>query len=162
MPLPTVGTAGLKGVDFVSSPPEPRPDGAPPLNSHSTPNSIESFSVTLAIVTSIITWRAGTSSRLIPADAAALRELPELAYVSEGQQSRQQVIYASQNWNTNIVGVNVDYQEIKSWPMKYGAFFTPQDVQAAAKVCTLGLNVATNLFGEDVDPTGSEIDRAAA
>src|SRR5688572_6840064 len=28
---------------------------------------------------------AGTSSRLVPADAAALRELPELAYVSEGQ-----------------------------------------------------------------------------
>ena len=100
---------------------------------------------------------AGTSSRLVPADAAALRDLPELAFVSEGQQSRQQVIYSNQNWNTNIVGVNVDYQDIKSWQMKYGAFFTPQDVQAAAKVCTLGLNVANNLFGEDVDPTGAEI-----
>jgi putative ABC transport system permease protein len=30
-------------------------------------------------------------------------------------------------------------------------------VQSAAKVCTLGLNVANNLFGEDVDPTGTEI-----
>ena len=43
-------------------PPEPRPDGAPPLNSQSTPNWMSSVSVTSAIVTSITTWRCGTSS----------------------------------------------------------------------------------------------------
>jgi putative ABC transport system permease protein len=100
---------------------------------------------------------AGTSSRLVPDDAAALRALPEVQYVSEGLQSRQQVIYSNQNWQTNIVGVNVDYVNVKSWPMKYGAFFTEHDVRSTAKVCALGLNVANNLFGEDVDPTGSEI-----
>ena len=99
----------------------------------------------------------GTSTRLVPADAAALRQVPEVAFVSEGIQSRQQVIYRNQNWQTSIVGVNVDYTSIKSWPMKYGAFFTEHDVRSTAKVCALGLNVATNLFGEDVDPTGSEI-----
>ena len=100
---------------------------------------------------------AGTSSRLVPDDAKALRKLAEVDYVSEGMQSSQQVIFGNQNWRTNIVGVNVDYTFIKSWPLKYGAFFTEQDVQSAAKVCTLGLNVANNLFGEDVDPTGTEI-----
>jgi putative ABC transport system permease protein len=100
---------------------------------------------------------AGTSSRLLPADAKALRLLPEVDYVSEGMQTRQQVIAGNQNWQTNIVGVNVDYTFIKSWPMKYGGFFTEQDVQSAAKVCALGLNVAQNLFGDDVDPTGVEI-----
>jgi putative ABC transport system permease protein len=99
----------------------------------------------------------GTSSRLRPADAAVLRELPDVQYVSEGLQSRQQVIVGNQNWQTNIVGVNVDYTYIKSWPMKYGGFFTEMDVSSTAKVCALGLNVATNLFGEDVDPTGVEI-----
>jgi putative ABC transport system permease protein len=99
----------------------------------------------------------GTSSRLVPADAAALRTAPYVEYVSEGLQSRQQVIVGNQNWQTNVVGVNVDYTFIKSWPMKYGAFFTEMDVSSTAKVCTLGLNVATNLFGEDVDPTGVEI-----
>jgi putative ABC transport system permease protein len=101
--------------------------------------------------------QGGGTARLFPADADALRKLPEIAYVSEGVQSRQQVVYAAQNWSTNIVGVNMDYQEIKSWPMLYGTFFTEYDVQAAAKVCTLGVNVATNLFGEGVDPTGVEI-----
>jgi putative ABC transport system permease protein len=100
---------------------------------------------------------AGTSSRLTPADARALRDLPEVDYVSEGLQSRQQVIAAGQNWQTNIVGVNIDFVFVKSWPLKYGAFFTEQDVQSAAKVCLLGQNVAVTLFGEDVDPTGVEM-----
>jgi putative ABC transport system permease protein len=99
----------------------------------------------------------GTSSRLVPADAAALRAAPYVEYVSEGLQSRQQVIVGNQNWQTNVVGVNVDYTFIKSWPMKYGAFFNEMDVSGTAKVCALGLNVANNLFGEDVDPTGVEI-----
>jgi putative ABC transport system permease protein len=101
--------------------------------------------------------QGGGTARLFPADAEALRDVPEVEYVSEGMQSRQQVIYSNQNWSTNIVGVNVDYTQIKSWPMKYGAFFTDNDVHVAAKVCTLGINVATNLFGEDIDPTGIEI-----
>jgi putative ABC transport system permease protein len=101
--------------------------------------------------------QGGGTARLLPADAQALRLLPDVKFVSEGIQSRQQVVYGSQNWSTNLVGVNVDYQEIKSWPTRYGGFFTEYDVQVAAKVCSLGLNVATNLFGEGVDPTGTEI-----
>jgi putative ABC transport system permease protein len=99
----------------------------------------------------------GTSSKLVPDDAKAIRTLPEVEYVSEGLQTRQQVIYSNQNWQTNIVGVNTDYVQIKAWPMKYGSFFTDDDVRSATKVCTLGINVAENLFGADVDPTGTEL-----
>ena len=98
----------------------------------------------------------GTSSKLTVDDAKALRELPEVEYVSEGLQTRQQIVIGGQNWQTNIVGVNVDYQSIKSWPTDKGSFFTDADVNAAAKVCLLGMNVAQNLFGDD-DPTGVEI-----
>ncbi len=73
--------------------------------------------------------QGGGTARLLPADAKVLRDVPEVEYVSEGLQSRQQVISSNQNWSTNIVGVNVDYTQIKSWPMKYGAFFTDNDVQ---------------------------------
>ena len=99
---------------------------------------------------------AGTS-RLTEADARSLRGQPTIAYVSEGVQSRQQVVNGSQNWQTNIVGVNVDFPSIKSWPPKYGAFFAEQDVTSVAKVCLLGSNVSDTLFGEGVDPTGTEI-----
>ncbi len=36
--------------------------------------------------------------------------------VSEGLQTQQQVIAGSANWRTSIVGVNVDYVNVKSWP----------------------------------------------
>jgi putative ABC transport system permease protein len=97
------------------------------------------------------------SARLTPEDAELLRALPDIEFVSEGVQTRQQVIYASQNWNTSVIGVNVDYQGVKSWPTKYGSFFSDYDVRTAAKVCVLGVNVADALFGENVDPTGAPI-----
>ncbi len=99
----------------------------------------------------------GHSPRLVVADAQALRGLPEIAYVAEGVTSRQQVIAGNQNWNASIVGTGVDYTLVKSWPMKHGAFFTEQDVQSAAKVVALGVNVAEILFGAEVDPTGEQV-----
>jgi putative ABC transport system permease protein len=99
----------------------------------------------------------GMSARLLPADAAALRTLPDVQYVAENVTSRQQIIAANQNTNSSIVGTNVDYIQIKSWPMKYGSFFTEQDVQSAAKVIALGVNVAELLYGQGVDPTGETL-----
>ena len=99
----------------------------------------------------------GHSARLVPADAEALRGLPEVAYVAEGVSTRQQMIAGNQNWNASIVGTGVDFPMVKSWPMKYGSFFTEQDLQGATKVVALGVNVAEVLFGPDVDPTGEQV-----
>ena len=99
----------------------------------------------------------GQSPRLVAADAVALRAVPGLAYVVESVTSRQQMVAGAQNWNASIVGTNVDFTMVKSWPMKYGSFFTEQDVQSAAKVVALGTNVAEILFGADVDPTGEMV-----
>jgi putative ABC transport system permease protein len=99
----------------------------------------------------------GTSSRLVVEDAQALRELPEVEFVSEVVSTRTQVIYGNQNWQTQVQGVNVDLPNIRAWPMKYGAFFSPEDVRSANKVCVLGSNVSDNLFGEDIDPTDQQI-----
>jgi putative ABC transport system permease protein len=68
--------------------------------------------------------------------------------------SRGQVIAGNQNWSTQVQGTDVDLPAIRNWPTKYGAFFTPQDVNTAAKVAVLGTVVADTLFGPDVDPTG--------
>jgi putative ABC transport system permease protein len=99
----------------------------------------------------------GSSSRMVPADADALRDHPLVEYVTEVSNTRSQLIYGNQNWGTNIEGVNVDMPAIRAWPLQYGSFFSPEDVRAAAKVCVLGANVSDNLFGEGVDPTGSTI-----
>jgi putative ABC transport system permease protein len=99
----------------------------------------------------------GNSSKLVPEDAEALRELPLIEFVSESASTRSQIIYGAMNWNTNIEGVNIDLPMIRSWPMRYGTFFSSDDVRVSAKVCILGANVADNLFGEGVDPTGETV-----
>jgi putative ABC transport system permease protein len=99
----------------------------------------------------------GASNTLTVEDAAAIRDLPGVQYVAPGVNTRAQVIAANQNWSTRVEGTDVDMPLIRAWPTKYGSFFTPQDVNSAAKVAVLGTVVADTLFGEDVDPTGQII-----
>ena len=99
----------------------------------------------------------GTSTKLVEADAEAIRELPEIGLVSEVVSTRTQLIYGNQNWSTGIEGTSVDLPAIRSWQMMYGGFFTPEDVKSANKVIVLGANVSDNLFGEGVDPTDTII-----
>jgi putative ABC transport system permease protein len=99
----------------------------------------------------------GNSTTLTPDDAAAIKQIPGVQYAAAGANSRAQVIAGNQNWSTQVQGTDVDLPQIRSWPNKYGAFFTPQDVSSAAKVAVLGTVVSGILFGDDVDPTGQII-----
>jgi putative ABC transport system permease protein len=99
----------------------------------------------------------GNSTTLVPEDAVAIRAIPGVQYVAAGANTRAQVIAGNQNWSTNVTGTDVDLPLIRSWPAKYGSFFSAQDVSGAQKVAVLGSVVANTLFGEDVDPTGQII-----
>jgi putative ABC transport system permease protein len=99
----------------------------------------------------------GTGVRMMPEDALALRDLPSVQYVAESVNTRSQLIYGNVNWNTQIEGTNVDLPLIRSWPIKFGSFFTEDDVRSAAKVIVLGSNVSDTLFGEGIDPTDVQI-----
>ena len=99
----------------------------------------------------------GMSNTLTAEDAKALRDLPGVQYVAAGVNTRGQVIAGNQNWSTRVEGTDVDFPLIRNWPTKYGSFFTPQDVNTAAKVAVLGTIVSETLFGPDVDPTGQII-----
>jgi putative ABC transport system permease protein len=68
-----------------------------------------------------------------------------------------QVINGSYNWNTTIQGVYPQFLFIRTWALKDGASFTDQDVNAAAKVCLIGLTVVANLFPDGEDPIGKSI-----
>ena len=99
----------------------------------------------------------GMSNTLMPEDAEALRSVPGVQYVVAVASTRGQVVAGNQNWSTSAEGTDVEMPLIRSWPTKYGAFFSPQDVASAAKVAVLGTVVADTLFGPDVDPTGQTI-----
>ena len=96
----------------------------------------------------------GNSTTLMPDDSAAIQKLPGVEFLAAGANTRVQVIAGDQNWGTQMQGTDVEFPSIRSWPNKYGNFFTAQDVASAAKVCVLGSFVSDTLFGEDVDPTG--------
>ena len=100
---------------------------------------------------------AGMATTLTAEDATSLRQVPGVQYVAAGVNSRGQVIAGNQNWSTQVQGTDVDLPAIRNWPTKFGAFFTPTDVNTAAKVAVLGTVVADTLFGPEVDPTGQII-----
>ena len=99
----------------------------------------------------------GNSTKLTPDDASAIKQIPGVEYAAAGATTRSQIIAGNQNWSTQVQGTDIDLPQIRSWPCKYGAFFTPQDVTSAAKVAVLGTVVSGVLFGDDVDPTGQII-----
>ena len=99
----------------------------------------------------------GASTTLTPADADAIRDVAGVQYVAATASTRAQIIAGNQNWQTRVEGTDVDMPLIRSWPMRFGVFFTSQDVASAAKVAVLGTVTADALFGEDVDPTGQII-----
>jgi putative ABC transport system permease protein len=100
----------------------------------------------------------GASCTLTEGDADAIRdEVPGVQYVAAGVNQRGQVVAGNQNWSTSVQGTDVDLPLIRAWPVRSGAFFSPQDVDSAAKVAVLGSVVSQQLFGEDADPIGQII-----
>ena len=55
-------------------------------------------------------------------------------------------------WN----GVDANYTTIMDWNVKEGRFITDEDIRNASRICVLGDEVATALFG-DKSPLGQEI-----
>jgi putative ABC transport system permease protein len=100
----------------------------------------------------------GAASSLKVEDVEAIRkEVSNVEYIAPGVNIRAQVIAGNQNWSTRLEGTDVDFPLIRSWPVKYGVFFSPQDVASASKVAVLGKTVSEVLFGPEVDPTGQMI-----
>ncbi len=100
----------------------------------------------------------GAASSLKIEDVEAIKkEVPNVQYIAPGVNLRAQVIAGNQNWSTRLEGTDVDFPLIRQWPVKYGVFFSPQDVSGAAKVAVLGKTVSEQLFGPEVDPTGQVI-----
>ncbi len=90
-------------------------------------------------------------------DLDAIRtELPTVAMVSPGVQSRAQIVFGNQNWNTRIEGVGAQYPEIRKWLVQTGSFFTDSEVRSAARVVVIGQTIADILF-PGMDPIGQTI-----
>jgi putative ABC transport system permease protein len=102
------------------------------------------------------TGSGGTKS-LTLADMRAIKEqVPLITHLSPLVDTRTQLIYGNQNWNSTVRGVSPDYLNVKAWPIVRGGMFDETDVQRAAPVCVLGQTIVDQLFGEQ-DPLGETI-----
>ena len=89
---------------------------------------------------------AGGAPRLTVDDmTAVLAEVPEIVRCSPQVDSRTQMIYGNQNWNTSFRGVSPEFTQIRSWPVALGTGFTEADVASSARVVVLGSSVAAVL-----------------
>lgn len=99
----------------------------------------------------------GTGRALTYFDYQDILRLPHItaasAVVSGGG---GQAIYGKQNWNTRVQGVGVDYQNIESWDLAQGIWFSQADDAGAKPVAVIGDTVAQNLFG-NTNPIGQTI-----
>jgi putative ABC transport system permease protein len=97
---------------------------------------------------------AGSSQTLTQADADALAGLPNVSAVSPVLNTSGQVIFRNQNWSTQVQGVYPNYQQIGSWQMQEGSFFSSNTGMYAV----IGQTIVSNLFTPlGIDPLGQQI-----
>jgi len=99
---------------------------------------------------------SGTVPTLTLADAQAIGELPEIAAVAPTLPNNAQLIYASNNWSTQVSGTTPAYLDVREWPVISGEAFSDSDVRSATRVLLMGQTVARNLFGDE-NPVGKMV-----
>jgi len=103
---------------------------------------------------------AGGMTTLTLADAEAIMSSPQVTTVksvSPEFSSRAQVTTGKTNTNTQVIGVTPSYFEMKKISLASGNGIGEQQVTSMAKVAVLGPTVASDLFGEGVNPVGKTI-----
>ncbi|MGD0335912.1 MAG: ABC transporter permease [Candidatus Omnitrophota bacterium] len=98
-----------------------------------------------------------TTTRFTFQDLTAISKLTDMIkYISPSVTGRAQIVYGNKNWNTQVEGVGVDYEQLRVTTPAVGRFFTDQEVKMRNKVVLLGMTVVRELFG-DTNPIGETI-----
>jgi len=98
----------------------------------------------------------GTKTLTLEDMKALEAHVPLVTNISPQADTRVQLVYGNQNWNSTVRGVAPAYLAVKGWDVVVGGMFTETDVERAANVCVLGQTLVDQLFG-DRDPVGESI-----
>jgi putative ABC transport system permease protein len=100
----------------------------------------------------------GGAATLTRDDAAAIRQLAGVQYVSAGVHETARVVLGDRRWFTRLHGSEPDLQRIRrSWSWKYGRFFSEREFDGSDQVLVLGSVAHEKLFGAGTNPVGSEV-----
>ena len=98
----------------------------------------------------------GTSPSVTLKDAEAIAKLPAIRVSAPVATGNTQVIFAANNWSTQITGVTPEYFVARSWVIEQGDSITDTHVRDAARVAMIGQTVIKNLFDSE-SPIGKTI-----
>jgi putative ABC transport system permease protein len=113
---------------------------------------VQSFGTNLVFITPASDQAPGGQEATVSLKAedaeAIARECPHVLAASPVIiASGQYLVYGSAPWSPKeVAGVGTDYLVVRNWTLRWGEFFTEQQLQSRDKVCVIGQTVVANLF----------------
>jgi len=113
----------------------------------------------LLVRPSMANFRGGGSApvTLIPSDADAILEVPNVAFAVPEMTSSVTVRYGNIDYQTTANGTVPAFPRAKSWKVASGEFINQDDMDTYAPVVVLGQTVAKTLFPDGGDPLGQYV-----
>jgi putative ABC transport system permease protein len=99
----------------------------------------------------------GSAASLTLADAEAIAQALSVVGVSPVVETRAQVVYLSQNTNSELLGVTPSYLWVSNFELADGEFISDTNVTARSTVVVLGSAVAEALFGGEAGAVGQNV-----
>ena len=94
---------------------------------------------------------------LVPDDAVAIGEIPNIEIVVPERSSQIMLRYGNIDYATTVQGVGPGLPFVNDWPAMAGSFFSKRDVESRAPVAVLGRTVVSTLFANGENPVGRYI-----
>jgi len=113
----------------------------------------------LLVRPSMANFRGGGSApvTLIPSDADAILDVPNVAFAVPEMTSSVTVRYGNIDYQTTANGTVPAFPRAKSWKVASGEFINQDDMDTYAPVVVLGRTVAKTLFPDGGDPLGQYV-----
>ena len=99
----------------------------------------------------------GAIATLVPADADAIAELPNVLVAVPELSGTVTIRYGTADYQTTASATTADYPLVRSWSVAQGTFFPPSDVRTYSTVIVIGRTVADAIFPPGVDPVGKHV-----
>jgi len=84
------------------------------------------------------------------------QRIPDVVLSAPISQTRERVIFGTENRLTDIVGTDNRYFQAARWDLAAGRLFEPGEIASGRAVCVIGKTVHEKLFGSG-DPVGAKI-----
>lgn len=94
-----------------------------------------------------VAMEAGATALLYPEDAVSIKgRFSGVVEAAPNVNGRGQVSFKNKNWNTQIMGVTPEYQDLRNYRPSEGRFFTEEENRKRARVAVIGATIHQELF----------------